>query len=198
MSSEELGSFRAFKELANKSFGLKDDDTAELIPLNIILARFESSTHLRSLVLTWSLRIERDDHYYKDLSAALDIFRRQLAKTIEIPESKLVSLQCIPIAEDVFNTNTQSDSHRQFCATYRDYYRFNVNDGSNLFDFMLANFVEENAHFRRLNRGMRSRVVLYARSLKCNIFHMGKQSVWSGVGISLRYAFENGLRVRIQ
>lgn len=81
MKSEEPGSFLAFKELANKSLGLTNDDTTELVPLNVILARFEELYSLEVSRFDAIVdHIQRDEHYYKDLSAALEAFRRQLAK----------------------------------------------------------------------------------------------------------------------
>jgi hypothetical protein len=52
-----------------------------LVPLNVILARFEELYSLEVSRFDAIVdHIQRDEHYYKDLSAALEAFRRQLAK----------------------------------------------------------------------------------------------------------------------
>jgi hypothetical protein len=82
VKSGEPGSFLAFKEIADKSLGLRDEDGVELVPLESVLARIEDLC-LREVSRfdTAVELIQRDELYFRDLGVALDSFRRHMAQT---------------------------------------------------------------------------------------------------------------------
>lgn len=166
MQSGEPSSFLAFKEIANKSLGLRGDDDIELVPLDSVLTRIEDLSRDLSRFDTLIELIQQDELYFRDLGVALDGFRRQIVQTFAISDSKAAMLQCAPVEEVVFTPQGASEARLRFCTAYQHRYQFNEQRGLRLLEFMLAHFMEESTRFKRLNRGMRSRLVPYAKSLE--------------------------------
>jgi hypothetical protein len=167
VSSVENSSFQAFKEVANESLGLRGDEDFELVPLNVVLSRIES-LYSRELSQfdTIIANVQQDELYFTELGLALNEFRHRVMEAFALPHSKAIKLQCVPVEKVVFTAKTQSEAPLAFCDANRGRYLFNQLRGNHLFDFMLAHFMEQSVHFKRLNRGMRSRLVSYAGSLE--------------------------------
>ena len=167
MKPVEPSSFQAFKEAANESLGLPTDDDFELVPLNSVLSQIESLysreiSQFETIIAT----IERDERYFKELESALDEFRHRLVDAFALPHSTAMKLECVPVDKVIFVPQSTSQARFNFCAAHRDQYKFNHQRGNYLFDFMLAHFMEQSSNYKRVNRGLRSRLVPYAGSLE--------------------------------
>jgi hypothetical protein len=72
----------------------------------------------------------------------------------------------VPLEPTIFRIRPYSELYRDFCARYKPHHSFNEKRGTALLDFMLAHFMEETPVSEQLNRGLRSKILAYARGIE--------------------------------